>query len=237
MVARWGGVLKGLTATTSATASVSGGGAVLTPNFLDTDFASAGGGQGNTAYTFSGLSFGTAAANRVLIVVLLEGKSDSPTNGVATGVTIGGVAATKVVGNSSGEVNGSIWQAPVPSGTSGSVVVTCFDNRNTVAVILYSVKTNTQAATNSGSSTTGAAIAATVPTGGYAVVGYIMDHESDTTGGSIAPTNYTEDYDTVQTGGHNILDAGHFTTSASIDSTPSLSVVNGQVMVYASWGP
>jgi hypothetical protein len=78
-----------------------------------------------TTQTFASFPFGTAAADREIIVFLGHNASTGSARGHVTGVTIGGITATKDEGTSaSGAVHGSIWRAAVPTGTSGSVVVT-----------------------------------------------------------------------------------------------------------------
>lgn len=236
MVARWGGVLKGLLAQSAGGTTP----AVLTAVFLDSDHA--GGTSVPNPTTFSGLSFGTAAANRLLVAAVCTGTGGS-SNSVPSAVTIGGIAATLVKGATVGEAQASIWQALVPSGTSGTVVVNLGSGSNTCTVGLWSVKTDKQAAQNSGSSITGASIAAVVPTNGYGIVTFIVDTDTHVDAGdSITPSGYTEDWDIVphiDSGGSTvgtITDGGHITASATIDASSNVTAVD-QVLVYASWGP
>ncbi|MHA7852175.1 hypothetical protein [Roseovarius sp.] len=77
------------------------------------------------SYTFSGVSFGAADANRVVYVMVGYDRGGSGLT--PDSVTIGGVSATQVgttltsAGN--GESTLSLWKASVPSGTSGSVAI------------------------------------------------------------------------------------------------------------------
>lgn len=71
-----------------------------------------------SAYTFAGQSLGPASAVRRIVV----GVTNRDTVLNPTSVTIGGVAATKDVGD--GSLQGaSVWSAVVPTGTTGDIVV------------------------------------------------------------------------------------------------------------------
>jgi hypothetical protein len=76
-----------------------------------------------SSYTFSSITFGTAADDRHIIAV---GGWESSTSGTTdpNSVTIGGVTATKVVTKNDGRYDRSfMYIAAVPSGTSGALVV------------------------------------------------------------------------------------------------------------------
>lgn len=85
-------------------------------------------------HTFAALSVGSAQSNRVCIVgvALYDGGTNQP-----TGVTIGGVAATKIAG--AGQM--SLWRAAVPSGTTADVVVTSANNIGWVGGGLVAIRT------------------------------------------------------------------------------------------------
>ena len=75
-------------------------------------------------YTFSSQGIGTAADNRTVAVGVVAHADGS---GVITGVTVGGVTATKIVEDHSGELGseeGAIWTAPLAAGTTADIVVT-----------------------------------------------------------------------------------------------------------------
>ena len=86
---------------------------------------------GTTTRTFASLSFGAAASNRNIIVV-----AHSRAGGAVTGATIGGVTATVNATFTDGFARVAVFSAVVPSGTSGSVVVTYASSpeRSTVGV-------------------------------------------------------------------------------------------------------
>jgi hypothetical protein len=69
--------------------------------------------------TYTGVDFGTEAADRYIIVAIGQ-RNDSRT---FTSVTIGGVTATILVQNVDGNTSAGIAIAAVPTGTSGDVVV------------------------------------------------------------------------------------------------------------------
>jgi hypothetical protein len=73
-----------------------------------------------TSYTITDASFGTAAENRIIIIGISTLNGNNP-----TAVTIGGVSATKGVETAVDLlVVASLWYASVPSGTTGTIVVT-----------------------------------------------------------------------------------------------------------------
>jgi hypothetical protein len=77
-----------------------------------------------TTYTFSGMDFGDANADRK-IIVCIQGHANSARS--ISSVTIGGVTATELVSQADASVGGhraAIYGAAVPTGTSGNVVVT-----------------------------------------------------------------------------------------------------------------
>ena len=76
-----------------------------------------------SSYTFSSISFGTAAADRHIVCVGGWEHSTSASTDPSS-VTIGGVTATKVLTRNDGRYDRSfMYIAAVPSGTSGSLVV------------------------------------------------------------------------------------------------------------------
>lgn len=141
-------------------------GAVAGPSGPDLSVVSTGADATNTdIYTFSSVTFGAAASDRLLIMALGGGSSS---NGVTLGsVTIGGVSATiHAQANNTGNTrNGhaAVVSALVPSGTSGDIVVTWIPTFEAfmldMAYALYRVTglasaTPTDTATASGASPT-----------------------------------------------------------------------------------
>ena len=78
-------------------------------------------------YTFSSIDFGTAAANRYIIVGVSMKKQDAGDDITNTTVTIGGVSATRIKTQAASDTTTtpvvSLYIANVPTGTSGDVYV------------------------------------------------------------------------------------------------------------------
>lgn len=103
------------------------GGAVAGPAGPDLSFLSAAANAANQAsYTFSSLSFGTAASNRLLIAAITGNTSGSIATLLSS--TIGGVSATihAQANTSANTRNGhaAVVSALVTAGTSGDLVIT-----------------------------------------------------------------------------------------------------------------
>jgi hypothetical protein len=109
------------------------------------------------AHTHSGLNFGAAKSDRLLIVTLTY-----PANNIThlNSVTIGGVAATRLVRRyfnqdfpTTTTPSSEIWAASVPTGTSGSVVLNVSTGGNlwSSSVAVYAatgLRSTTPTATN-----------------------------------------------------------------------------------------
>ena len=226
------------TATATTTASGGGGGAIVfSGSWVDSDYAA----NNASGYTFSGQNFGSADSSRLIVVTvgsMRVGSNDAPTS--CTGVTIGGVSGTQVLHTLDSDGIISIWQALVPTGTSGSVVCNFSETANNCVIGVHRIVTGTQGVRNTGSdevhnSGTEPSIAATVPTGGYGVV-MLIASDNPHTGAS----GYTERFEHAIEGaggsGTDTGSGGDFTASATI----TLSDTNAtafKVMAYASWGP
>ena len=87
---------------------------------------------GATSYTFSGVAFGIENQQRYIIISVYGSSTSVPASAT---VTIGGISATALIASSSR----NFYIAKVPTGTSGTVVVT-FSSATTECVISsYSV--------------------------------------------------------------------------------------------------
>lgn len=92
----------------------------------------------NVARTFSAVNFGAAHADRQVVVVW-SGRTGSQATGTPT-VVIGGVTATQVVGLTGGAgAQIAMFRANVPSGSSGSVVVTINQSSSDGVIHVYRV--------------------------------------------------------------------------------------------------
>jgi hypothetical protein len=87
---------------------------------------------GKSSYTFSGVSFGTENQQRYVIVSVYGSAGTAPTSAT---VTIGGVSATALIASNSR----NFYIAKVPTGTSGTVVVTFSSATNECVISSYSV--------------------------------------------------------------------------------------------------
>jgi hypothetical protein len=183
--------------------------------------------------TIAGLSFGAAVSDR-LIAAVITGEID----GNITAVTIGGVSATQ---RASARDTGSapdqlceVWVAAVPTGTSGSVVVSVSSGTPVVRASTHRVvnanSTPTDTDTNQGSAATIALSALTVADGGAAVIGFC--NNTDTT--AVAWTNASEAVD---------VDAGVHRHSTAITHTYGTNTITAdgatanQAIAGVAFGP
>lgn len=89
-----------------------------------------------TIFTFSNMSFGDEAGDRLILVY---GNSQAGSAGVVSSVTIGGVAATLRFSNAQGS-NAGFWaEASVPTGASGDVVVNWGGSKSNSGISVYRV--------------------------------------------------------------------------------------------------
>ncbi len=79
-----------------------------------------------TAYTFSSADLGSAASNRSIVVGVGAGRSSATPARIVNSMTINGVTATFAARQTTLNDNAGaeFWSAPVPTGTSGDIVVT-----------------------------------------------------------------------------------------------------------------
>lgn len=88
---------------------------------------------GAASYTFTGVSFGVENQHRYIIVAVYG--SFSGTISASATVTIGGVTATPLIANNSR----NFYIAKVPTGSSGTVVVTFLNSSNECVITSYTV--------------------------------------------------------------------------------------------------
>jgi hypothetical protein len=236
--AQWNGCRAGLCAPEVASAPP----AVfsLTPTANATDLTA------QTTYTFSSQSFGTADATRVIAVIILSRNSGGTQT--VSNVSIGGVSASKAVGQlgSSNAMVGEIWYAAVPTGTSGTVSITFAGANQRCAIQLYSIIAPSSAApTVTASSLANPATSGsiTIPVGGAAIGGnYLVSGGPGTpTATPNSPSNGFNNLDL----NNNIVgtqqvfsfhsNAGAITGSQTL--TMSLAGGGNGAAVFAAWGP
>jgi len=204
---------------------------------------SAGDGATATTYTFSSQTLGVAAADRYIVV--LVGSSSISTGGFAS-VSVGGVSATEVAEEATGnpaDVAG-MWIALVPTGTTGDVVVTCNASNARCGIGLWrltGVDSITPHAFGQDNGTLGANPSASttvaVESGGMLVAGA---YTSNGTTVSLAWTGVTEDFETVAelnskvSGGSDDSGTVEVGKTVTVDCTSTNTRV---AMIAASWSP
>lgn len=198
-------------------------------------------GADQNAYTFSSLSFGAEASDRIIAVSIITRDAGTTPRSVTT-VTIGGVSATVVVEASNIATNVgfvAIAYAAVPTGTTGDVVVD-FDGSDNLlrcgVVVHRIVGSNPTPHDSSGADGANPSTTIDVPADGIALA-------VSTSGASLPTctwTGLTEDLET-QIGGEatdmsTASDAfGTTQTSLAVQATWSANV--NPALAVASWGP
>jgi hypothetical protein len=139
--------------------------------------ATSGAASANNITTHSNLDAGPANISRILLVnVILSGATSTS----ISGVTIGGITATRRAGRTAADfVQSDIWSAVVPTGTTATVVVTASSGANSSSVALYSAigyeNVEWAGATDFQASNTSTAlmdVTINVPQGGVILAGY-----------------------------------------------------------------
>ena len=148
---------------------------------------------GNTVFTYASAPIGTAATNRLVVVVVAYRCNDFTK--ILSTVTIGGISAVKQATSGGGDPV-SIWSAIVPTGTTASVVATFATAVNTgVAISVYTIQGGASSTArtwggitnNSTSDTVGFAL--TINKSDAVIVGAVSDQQAS----GVTLTNVTED--------------------------------------------
>jgi hypothetical protein len=186
--------------------------------------------SGASPMTASGLTFGTAAADRMVVACIkLDGAS-----GPATAVTIGGVSATEIVACNQSDQYLSIWAAMVPTGTSGDVVVTFSGSAGRSVVSTYAVygRSNVTAHATVTDVASPFSQNLAVPAGGVAI-GALENSAM----ASATWTGLTEDYDNTVSTGRGMSTASAASAAASTITVAATPSGGTAIMAAASWGP
>jgi len=189
-----------------------------------------------TVFTHSSQALGAANAGRKIVVAVGQSAMSAS---VAT-LTIGGVSASQVAEEIGGDSRVEIWQADVPTGTTGDVVVTWDAVSFRSGIGVYRV-VNAAAAAYATATTSGSATSfsgtVTIPAGGIAIA--VCFGSAGGTQTPFAWTNLTERYDeqvdaanSEQTGASDAF--ATLQTSRVVTCTPAIGG-NG-ALVVASWG-
>lgn len=162
-----------------------------------------------SSFSFGGQPFGTANTGRYILV----GGAGNGTNVGLASCTIGGVAASLVAGNSAIR-RASLWLAPVPTGTSGTISITMNATSGGAGILIWSlfpdpVTVDTEI-TNGGN--------LTIPTDGVGI-GVAMD--GSPSGSSISWSGMTVDSSVSWTSSGTVRLSG---ARSLVAGTPTISI-------------
>lgn len=184
---------------------------------------------GATSYTFSGMDFGAVHTGRYLVACIISTANLSS-------VTIGGVAATRIVGP---EIFAEMWIANVPTGTSGDVVINAGSNIIRAGVNLYSligISSSTPHDTASDWANNASRSASIdCPSKGVIICGAGFTAAS----GNAAWGNVTEDDEDSGAPSNIYTSASKFfgSTQSGLSVTVSMTSASNSQLVAASFGP
>jgi hypothetical protein len=172
-----------------------------------------------STYTFSNVSIGTAASDRIVVICV-----SVQANATISTVTIGGINASlgkeEIYTAATPDVVASIWYAFVPTGTTATVAVTLSAGSDaSITISTYEV-TGASAVLSDTDGNNGAAgsisiTALTIPTGG----GAIFCFTNDTRTTAVAWTNATEHADANIATGSLLRHSTAHTTTAAVNPT------------------
>tara|TARA_R110002126_G_scaffold55235_1_gene148676 strand:+ start:247 stop:1356 length:1110 start_codon:yes stop_codon:yes gene_type:complete len=184
-------------------------------------------------YTFSSQALGTAASDRLIVV------SSDNYDGTTSGITVAGVAATAVIQASGTNSRAGLWQAAVPSGTTGDIVVTLGAGNDRLGIGVWAIYGAANSSANDTATDEDSSDPLTVsmdcPANGVMICAAAA-HTTGTKGYSW--TNLTENFDAVikaatqHTGASALFETAQ--SGLTITCDPA-SNTNGGCMAAASW--
>ena len=190
-----------------------------------------------TSFTFSSQALGDAAPDRKLVVITGAGSSGAN----ITAMTIAGVSAEIVLSKHTSETHSEMWQADVPSGTSGDIVIT-------YSVLIHNTGIGIFRITGAGTGPTAPsdtandsnadpiALTITVPAKGVCIAGACDDNTSTHTWAEL-----TEVYDTAVSGSRMhtgaLLNSETLETDLPVTCTFSNQTGSQRTGLAASWAP
>jgi len=186
-----------------------------------------------SSYTFSGRSFGTASADRKIIVGAVV-RNGSPT---FSSVTIGGVTATSViqaVGGTNHRVG--LFIADVPTGATGDVVVVpgAAVVRCGIGIWAMTGAASSTASDTDSSTADPISVTLTIPANG-AAIGYCAYLQP---GGSFGWTNLIESFDEfIENISYHSGACADFTAGGNTVLTADQDAGTDPVGIFATWGP
>lgn len=188
-----------------------------------------------TVFTFTSTAIGTAAADRLVEVGI------SSASGVAIStVTVGGVSAVykATAGTGAGSLI-ELWQAAVPTGTTGDIVVT-YGASNAKCGIGVAAVYGASATLSSVQTATNVdpfVLSVNSPANGL-ILGFCTEHTTSTKG--FTWTNLTENFDVALDAATEHTAAGDTFAAAqsslSVTCDPATALYGGGLIV-GTWGP
>lgn len=185
--------------------------------------------SGSNPYTFSGVSIGDAAGDRLVVVAIGWGTSGTVT---VSSATIGGVSASIAAQTTGTNVGIALIYAVVPSGTTADIVVTMSTSGSRlyygvwrVTGQLSTTPYDTDAPAGGGSASRSVTI--DIPAGGFV---FAASQGSDP--GGVTWTNATERWDYSD---FNDKNNGADTTSATLVTNQNISVSSARAICAAAW--
>lgn len=202
-------------------------------------------GTSSASFSFTSQAIGDAASDR-LVVVAVE-VFTSGTNFAINGVTVAGVTAAQVSNATRAESGGTLkvrtelWQASVPTGTSGTIAVTFAGSVSECMVAnyaLYGLSSTTRADADNdggGSGDTSASLLIDIPATGIllAAAAFVNSASSQTLSG-VTQDDITIDSSVIhwQWGSRQASGAE---TGAAVDYSGTAAAGSARTLVAASW--
>jgi hypothetical protein len=187
-----------------------------------------------SAYSFAASSLGAeGGARKIIVAVCGDGGAAGRT---FTAVTVAGIAATQVVQNSVTARVSSLWIADVPTGTTGTIDVTCSAGFNNCRIGVYAARnlgSMTPVSTASDSGTDAAFSVNLTGAGPGFAVGASQEANSVDT---VAWSGLTEDFDLATEGSKSSGARSDFTSGGSktISGTWSSAAEHSAVSAFFS---
>lgn len=187
-----------------------------------------------TTYTFAGMSFGTAATDRIVAVAAhVDGDG-----GDLVSATLGGVGATVVITQGVGNENAAIAYAAVPTGTTGDVVVTWTGTAARCHVGVWKITGATAAPTDTDFSTstpsTGESLTLNIPSHAAAISVHTSTQDSSSDFWTGAVQRYLDASANSEFQGADVQPTGIDRPTHTV-STSYSSLSQGAVLVGAVW--
>lgn len=187
-----------------------------------------------SSYTYNGVAFGTASARRTIIVAFQDSQG---TAGAPDSMTIGGITASLELTGGSGARPMQFWVARVPTGTTGTIVVSRSAGTMVGSSInvyaAYDLTSDTPFATAAADGTTTLDLSLNAPGGGIVIgFGRAVNAASRT----FTWSGLTEDQDGAGDTGNWVTTASASKVAAATPRAVSVTVSAGTCLgIAASW--